>query len=96
MALRGYFDHTTPEGQQPWDRMDDAGVRGWTNAGENIAYGYETADAVQAGWMDSPGHRANILTPGFTHVGVGTFQEGGGARHWTQLFATFPELRCDP
>jgi uncharacterized protein YkwD len=96
MARRGYFDHTNPDGEEPWDRMQRAGVSGWTNAAENIAYGYDTPDAVQDGWLNSPGHRANIMDPGMTHVGVGVGQEPGGARYWTQLFATFPSLRCDP
>ncbi|MEO1271126.1 MAG: CAP domain-containing protein, partial [Myxococcota bacterium] len=61
MAVRGYFDHVNPEGEQPWDRMERNGVTGWRSVGENIAAGYPTPQEVQEGWMNSPGHRANIL-----------------------------------
>jgi uncharacterized protein YkwD len=88
MAARGYFDHNTPEGLQPWDRMERNGVCGWRMAGENIAQGQRTPAQVQEDWMNSPGHRANILTPEFTHVGVGVYNDNGRLT-WTQLFATF-------
>lgn len=94
MAFRDFFDHTNPDGQTPWDRMDEAGVTGWSGAGENIAYGYPTPEAVQEGWMNSPGHRANILSDGFSHVGVGLYNDNG-TLYWTQVFAYFPDLPCD-
>ncbi len=93
MAQRNYFDHTSPEGTQPWDRMKSAGVTGWTMAAENIAYGQDSPEAVQEAWMNSPGHRQNILDPGLTHVGVGQVYHDG-TPFWTQLFATFPDLSC--
>jgi uncharacterized protein YkwD len=88
MAERDFFDHTNPDGEQPWDRMERHGVRGFRSAGENIAAGYPSPAAVEEGWMNSPGHRANILNDGYTHIGVGLFDDGGRLV-WTQVFATF-------
>lgn len=88
MAERGFFDHVNPDGERPWDRMNAAGVTGWAAAGENIALGYPSAEAVTEGWMNSPGHRANILNGDFNSVGVGVY-EHGGRLYWTQLFARF-------
>ena len=72
-----------------WDRMNRNGITGWRTAGENIAYGYPSARDVQEGWMNSPGHRENILNAGFTHVGVGLYVDSEGTAYWTQLFASF-------
>ncbi len=83
MRDRGYFSHTTPEGLSPWDRAAAAGVSG--ASAENIAQGYGDAASVMAGWMDSPGHRANILDCSNTRLGVGVAQ-GPGGPWWTQLF----------
>lgn len=57
---------------------------GWM--GENIAYGYPTAPTVMEAWMNSPGHRANILRPQFTHVGMGVKRDASGRRYWVQNF----------
>ncbi|MFD9790015.1 CAP domain-containing protein [Streptomyces sp. NPDC059070] len=85
MAARGFYSHTSPEGLEPWDRARAAGA-GHRGIGENIACGQRTAAEVVEGWMNSPGHRANILKPDFTHIGVG-FEGGGRAgTYWTQLF----------
>ena len=69
MARRGYFDHYTPEGLAPTDRLDAAGIT-YSNYGENIAWGSHTAKSVVSLWMGSPGHRANILD-NYTAVGIG-------------------------
>ncbi len=82
MQRLGYFDHTSPTYGSPFDMMLDFGVQ-YTAAGENIAYGYPTAESLVQAWMDSPGHRANILSESFTHIGVGYVQEGHYA---TQMF----------
>lgn len=82
MHQRDYFDHTNPDGEQPWDRMEDAGYR-YAMAGENIAEGSSTADAVMEQWMSSPGHCANIMAPEFVHIGIGFHADG---RLWTQVF----------
>ena len=83
MRDRGYFSHTTPDGLSPWDRAAAAGVQG--ASAENIAQGYGDAASVMAGWMDSPGHRANILDCSNTRLGTGV-ADGDGGPWWTQLF----------
>lgn len=85
MVARAFYSHTSPEGRQPWDRAAAAGCT-HRGIGENIACGQRSAAEVVRGWMDSPGHRANILKPDFTHIGIG-FRGGGEAgTYWTQLF----------
>jgi uncharacterized protein YkwD len=87
MAARGYFSHTTPEGVQFSTRITDAGYR-WSRAGENIAKGQRTAREVMTGWMNSAGHKANILNCSFADIGVGVVADAKGALVWTQDFAT--------
>ncbi len=70
MAARDYWSHTTPDGLQPWQFMSAAGYS-YTLAGENLAYGFATSSDAIAGWMNSPGHRANILKAGYKDVGFG-------------------------
>ena len=88
MSLRGFFSHVNPEGEQPWDRLERFGVTNWQTVGENIARGDMTPAVVERAWMNSPGHRANILNPDYTHIGVGVFRDGNNTS-WTQLFARF-------
>jgi uncharacterized protein YkwD len=83
MAANGYFDHTSRNGDSPWKRMEDAGYD--SPGAENIAKGYPTASAVVEGWMNSPGHRANILNCGLRAIGVGR-ASGAGGPLWTQDF----------
>lgn len=83
MAERDFFDHTNPDGETPWDRTSAAGYD-WA-ASENIAWGYRTAEAVVAGWMDSDGHRRNILDCEVVAVGVGVADSSRGP-YWTQVF----------
>ncbi|MFJ9152226.1 CAP domain-containing protein [Streptomyces sp. NPDC102270] len=85
MAVRAFYSHTSPEGTQPWDRAAAAGS-GRRSIGENIACGQRSAAEVVEGWMNSPGHRANILKPGFTHIGIGFAGGGPAGTYWTQLF----------
>lgn len=83
MRERDFFDHTNPDGESPWDR---AGEQGYDSpGGENIARGQQDAEAVMQSWMDSPGHRANILNCDFAAIGVGV-ELGDGGPWWTQLF----------
>ncbi|MGW2820857.1 CAP domain-containing protein [Streptomyces sp. NPDC001443] len=83
MAQRDFFDHTDPDGATPWDRAEKAGISNL--GGENIARGQADAEAVMEAWMNSPGHRANILNCDFNTLGVGVhFGEGGP--WWTQDF----------
>jgi uncharacterized protein YkwD/stress response protein SCP2 len=85
MATRDFYSHTSPEGTQPWDRAAAAGSRRRT-IGENIACGQRSAAEVVDGWMNSPGHRANILKADFTHIGIGFAGGGRAGTYWTQLF----------
>ncbi|MGK5639426.1 CAP domain-containing protein [Streptomyces sp. URMC 126] len=85
MAARGYHSHTAPDGGRPWDRAVAAGCV-HRSIGENIACGQRSPAEVVEGWMNSPGHRANILTPDFTHLGVGFAGGGPAGTYWTQLF----------
>ncbi|WP_461006033.1 CAP domain-containing protein [Streptomyces capparidis] len=85
MAARGFYAHVTPEGRQPWDRAAAAGCS-HRGIGENIACGQRGPAEVVRGWMDSTGHRANILKPEFTHLGVGYAPGGRAGTYWTQLF----------
>ncbi|MFJ7200073.1 MULTISPECIES: CAP domain-containing protein [unclassified Streptomyces] len=83
MAARGFFDHTDPDGRTPWDRASKAGVQGL--AAENIARGQADARAVMDSWMNSDGHRANILNCDYKTLGVGVHY-GSGGPWWTQDF----------
>ncbi len=83
MRDRDYFSHTSPEGLSPFDRAEQAGV-GYSRA-ENIAFGQSDAAAVMEAWLESPGHRENILDCDLTRLGVGV-AEGPGGPWWTQLF----------
>ncbi len=78
------FSHTRPDGSSFSTALTEAGVS-YTRSGENIAYGQTTPQQVVQAWMDSAGHRANILDAGFTHIGVG-YAVVNGTAYWTQLF----------
>lgn len=83
MAARNFFDHTDPDGATPWDRAKKAGI---TNlGGENIARGQANAQSVMDAWMNSPGHKANILNCDYKTLGVGV-HFGSGGPWWTQDF----------
>lgn len=82
MATKKYFSHTSPTYGSPFDQMKQFGIT-YKSAGENIASGQRSAEEVVKAWMDSPGHRANILNASFTHIGVG-FDKNGN--YWTQQF----------
>ncbi|MFI9582518.1 CAP domain-containing protein [Streptomyces sp. NPDC052236] len=83
MAARDFFDHTNPDGLTPWDRAAQAGVE--SLGGENIARGQADAAAVMTSWMNSDGHRANILNCDYKTLGVGVHL-GAGGPWWTQNF----------
>ncbi|MEY9484606.1 uncharacterized protein YkwD/stress response protein SCP2 [Streptomyces calvus] len=84
MVARDFYSHTAPDGSRPWDRAAAAGSTRRT-IGENIACGQRSAAEVVRGWMNSPGHRANILKADFTHIGVGFAGGGRAGTYWTQL-----------
>ena len=77
-----YFSHTSPTYGTPFEMMKSFGIT-YRTAGENIAKGYSTPKAVVDAWMNSPGHRANILNSSYTHIGVGYVANGN---YWTQMF----------
>jgi len=82
MSAHDYFSHTSLDGRTFDRRVADAGYRG-PDLGENIASGFPSADAVEAAWMNSSGHRGNILDCLFTDVGIGYTEAGG---YWTVDF----------
>lgn len=82
MKDKNYFDHTSPTYGSPFDMMKSFGIN-YSAAGENIAMGQTTPQQVVTSWMNSEGHRANILSANFTHIGVGHVQSGN---YWTQMF----------
>ncbi|MEH7345544.1 CAP domain-containing protein, partial [Bacillus sp. JJ1532] len=82
MKNKGYFDHNSPTYGSPFDMMKSFGIT-YRSAGENIAMGQRTPEEVVNAWMNSDGHRKNILNASFTHIGVGYVAEGN---YWTQQF----------
>ncbi|MET1032085.1 CAP domain-containing protein [Domibacillus tundrae] len=80
MKDKGYFSHQSPTYGSPFDMMKQFGIT-YKAAGENIAKGQQTPEEVMEAWMNSDGHRKNILSADFTHIGVG-YVDG----HWTQMF----------
>ena len=82
MADNRYFSHTSPTYGTPFQMMKSFGLR-FRTAGENIAYGQRTPQAVVNAWMNSSGHRANILSSSYTQIGVGYVASGN---YWTQMF----------
>lgn len=84
MALSGVMSHTGPDGSTMTTRVETAGYE-WSTLGENIARGQADAASVMESWMNSPGHRANILNCSFTELGVGV-HFGDGGPWWTQNF----------
>ncbi len=82
MQRNGYFSHTSPTYGSPFDMLRRFGIS-YNTAGENIAMGYSSPEAVVNGWMNSAGHRANILNSSFSDIGVGYISNGN---YWTQLF----------
>lgn len=82
MKDNNYFSHTSPVYGTPFQMIKDFGIS-YKSAGENIAKGYATPQAVVNGWMNSSGHRANILNANYTRIGVGYVASG---HYWTQMF----------
>ena len=77
-----YFSHTSPVYGSPFQMMKNFGIS-YRSAAENIAKGQRTPQAVVNAWMNSSGHRANILNSSYTHIGVGYVADGN---YWTQMF----------
>lgn len=91
MAARDYFEHASPEGGEVWDRAKEQGYN-YSFVGENIAVGQRSVKEVMVGWMDSKGHRENILLESYTHFGYGKAKgmlDGDpGYIYWTQNFGS--------
>ena len=88
MAINHYFDHINQKGQDPFERMQEEGIQ-YRAAGENIAMGYSSSIFAHEAFMNSLGHRENILNPVYTHVGVGVqFQSGTKSPYYTQDYFT--------
>ena len=79
------FSHTRPDGRHFTTALNEAGVS-YRGAGENIAWGQKTPEQVMNGWMNSAGHRANILNAKYTSIGIGYYQNSAGVNYWSQLF----------
>jgi uncharacterized protein YkwD len=86
MARQEKMSHEL-DGKNPYMRLKEAGYR-YRYAGENVAYGDVDLDKVMKGWMDSPGHRKNILTPGYTEIGLAAVRSEEGLVYYTQVFGT--------
>ncbi|MDD2189372.1 MAG: CAP domain-containing protein [Eubacteriales bacterium] len=82
---KNYFSHTSPTYGSPFDMMKQFGIS-YSSAGENIAKGQKTPDSVMNGWMNSPGHKANILNTSFSEIGVGYVTDSNGTTYWVQMF----------
>jgi uncharacterized protein YkwD len=90
MTDRDFFSHTNPDGEDPGDRLTEAGIT-YSWWGENIAWGYATGTSVLNAWLASPGHRANIENSNFTQHGVGKV-----GNIWTHVFLRPPSTTAAP
>lgn len=85
MIDKNYFSHQSPTYGSPFKMMETFGVR-YSSAGENIAKGQQSASQVMNSWMNSPGHRSNILSSSYSEIGVGLATNKNGVKYWTQMF----------
>jgi uncharacterized YkwD family protein len=85
MIDKGYFDHNSPTYGSPFDMMKKFGIT-YRSAGENIAMGQRSPQEVMTAWMNSDGHRKNILNSSFTEIGIGIAKDKNGRLYWTQMF----------
>lgn len=95
MATHNTLSHTGSDGSQPSDRIPFVGYEFWA-CGENVAYNFADPEAVMAGWMESPGHRQNILNENFCELGVGLAYSNTNAPYWTQNFGRPVSICPDP
>lgn len=85
MATKDFFSHTGSDGSSPFVRIQRQSYS-YSTAGENIAAGYGTADAVVAGWLKSPGHCMNIMNARYVNIGISLARGGTYGYYWTQDF----------
>ena len=88
--LKENFSHTRPDGTSCFTAMDEEGIK-YSSAAENIAYGQKSPESVMNAWMNSSGHRANILNKNMQYIGVGMFYQNG-IYYWAQFFAVSDSL----
>lgn len=98
LASGSCFEHTCGAVPDFAQRIGQAGYADWSALAENIAAGYPTPEAVVTGWLASPGHRANILSPKYSEIGVGVVNGGAYGTYWTQEFGarSGAGLNADP
>lgn len=85
LEIQSSFSHTRPDGRNFYTALTDKNIN-YKSAGENIAWGQKTPEEVVTAWMNSAGHRANILNENYTTIGVGYLQNQSGTNYWVQLF----------
>ena len=85
MINKNYFAHQSPTYGSPFDMIESFGIS-MAAGGENIAMGQRTPQEVVTAWMNSPGHRSNILSTAYTEIGVGLAKSKNGTCYWTQMF----------
>jgi len=85
-AIHNTMTHVGSDGSVLSQRVTRAGYFGWSAAGENVAANWPSGAAVMDAWMNSPGHRANILSPSFTYFGAGVGWAANGTTYWTETF----------
>ena len=85
MAENNYFSHTSPTYGSPFQMLQQYGIS-YRSAGENIAAGQRTPEEVMNSWMNSSGHRANILNSAYTEIGIGYYQGGSYGTYWVETF----------
>jgi uncharacterized protein YkwD len=87
MNDRNFFDHVNPDGEDPFDRIAQAGYGSYTQEGENIAGGPDSPKAAVDGWLESDGHCGNLMSPNYSEIGVGAYEGTGDYTfYWTQTF----------
>ncbi|HEX2988079.1 MAG TPA: CAP domain-containing protein, partial [Chloroflexota bacterium] len=98
MASHSYFAHNTPEGTTPVSRSSAAGYPSFpwgTYVGENLAKGFDSPDTVMQGWMNSEGHRRNVLLPDYIEIGVAVAAAPDGTLYWAQEFGNRPAIYAE-
>lgn len=96
MGLRNFFDHENPYGLGPFERFDSLNPPSYNEAGENAARGQESPEELVNQWVNSPKHRANMLNPAFTHIGIGVYFNKNIPKTPSNFIQFFCEFRGDP
>lgn len=93
MAQNNFFEHTGSNGLKVWDRSENAGYNNRTSSGENIYAGLTTLEGVMSGWLESPGHCANIMNPSYKDYALACVdkEKTDYETYWTQVFGTQKE-----